>query len=713
MKRLVVIALSCYVSPLLAGGELELTAMTVSADNFMPGKYTDLADDGVVLNGGYRYANRSDVQEWAVKLENLGLDNRFLDLSFREARGLHVNASYREILYQGLEGTTSFRGNSVLTLPAGWQTASRTSGFSAATREFRNELKRKSLNLSLDHRVSTSLRIGVSAELTRKEGITTRGGAIYSNAANPVAALLPIPVDQDTRRLGVDLSWAAGGRHLSVSAGHLAFNNHEPLVSWQNPYSAGMGIDVDYPQGVGGLAGAPDYDQQSLGASGSFRIGNKIRVVLSGAAYDVEQQDDLPGYTINPALTATAPLPISSLDAALEVRRLDITVHGQVNRALSGKFRYRYKQRDNTANRYLWLPVPGDSKDQVPDRLAVYNRPLEKNTDFYELEGKYRLPGGEAIIAGYSYEDIYRNYAAVTNAEEETWRLALQSGNSPMRHRITSSLVNHSGSTYQWANSFLQLASIELINNTPDDQRWSNHPLLRQYHLANHETVALGWQTDWTLNGKWNLQFSLDGKQVDFDKSELGLTEIETRSGSLTASYTATDQLSAWAWLEADQEKRYQTGRDFTGGIQKPANQIYPPLAQGSDPARNYDTRQKNRTLAFGIGYNWEIRDNLTISQSWVSFDAREDYAISTSGARDLQGGSPGEIRYRLHDLNTTLKYLWRPAVTLSLTHRYLRYQDDDFQREAAISNVLLAGFRNPDDVINVIGLSIKYDLER
>jgi hypothetical protein len=101
------------------------------------------------------------------------------------------------------------------------------------------------------------------------------------------------------------------------------------------------------------------------------------------------------------------------------------------------------------------------------------------------------------------------------------------------------------------------------------------------------------------------------------------------------------------------------------------------------------------------------------LASNYVAIQATEKIRISTYGARDLSGADLPDTDYKLHDLNTTLSIQVQDNLDVSVTHRYFRYEDDNFQyRNLAatdLQRVLGTGEQNPDEVINFISLSLNF----
>ena len=597
-----------------ADNNLVLEVLSPGANSDVFSNYKGIDKDKIYINADLFWSAESDEALWQLEATDLGLDGRAVNFQWQSSNDVGFVASYKEVAQQGnSSGLTPYRGAENLVLPVSWVPGATTSGFdtSEMISGFDQDSLRRMLSISADKRYNRAFKLKAAVDFVERTGSRLTGAAIYSNAANPQAVLLPEPIDHSTLSADITAELDLGRLALTTSASMIQFRNDNDQLTWQNPFINGLGTRVDYPAGIGGLATEPEYDQYALSMSSSYRLRPDIQLVLTGAASRTEQDQTLADYSVNPLLSVVRQAPLSSLDGRLETSRLNFFVLTRPFARASLNFRYRFKARENTASRLAWNSVIGDATDQPDIRFSLFNRPLEKEVDIYALEGGYRLTGGQRIKVVYRMEDTYRNYASVKDTKLESWVMELRSpGTGEMQHRVSAQLDDHRGTTYEWSRSFFQTLTTSMINQTPDDQRWSNHPLLRQYHLANHEDVTIKWHTGWQPSPRWQLDLDARAKDVTFDKSELGLTDTRQQSVQLNVAYH-NKNYQAWGWASFDQDQREQTGRDFSGGIQKPANRMTAPLPQGSDPARNYDIDQDTVAVTLGFGMSLQFSDQI------------------------------------------------------------------------------------------------------
>ncbi len=691
----------------------------VSRNNFAFSKYTDLDDSGAWLNGDLFYTGLAGDRHstWTIDLTDLGRKTRDLSLLFNTADLLRIDVHYQEISSRGNNtGRTPYTGTDTLTLPASWVPAVNAGGFVAnpVSHRVANELLRRTLALSVSKMLDSGVNFGATATVGDRSGSKFQGMAIYSNAANPQAVILPVPVDEETAEWVLHLGYAGQRLIVDSRASFTAFDNHVNLVSWQNPYASGLGPSVDYPAGVGAYSPSPDYHMTAWSLASSFRASDRLRFTLEGMTSETTQQQPLQLYTANTLLGVATPLPVDTLTEPLKTNMLTVGMVVQPIDRGTIHLRYRFNERDNQIDRHAWQYVRGDGASQQPAEFALFNRPLKLQKDWYTVEGALRLPDRTRLSLTWDHEETLRNYASVTETEEDTLMFKVDpAATAQWQHRLELSVANLAGGTYEWSQSFFQELATDLIARIPDDQRWTNHPLLRQYHLANQNKTTFKWSSSYFPDDKWLIQGSVRGFDVSFDKSELGLTKARHINGNLNLHFVGSETYNSWIYVDYDADERLQTGRDFLGGLYKPANRVTPPLPEGSDPTRNYSIKQNGRSLTAGIGMAWHISDLWSVKTAYTWLRALEDYDVTTYGARDLTGTDFPTVKYVLHSLQSGVEYTLSDNLLITADHTWYRYHNNDWAyADLAIGDIdklLTTGISNPNETVNLFQLGMNY----
>jgi MtrB/PioB family decaheme-associated outer membrane protein len=722
--------------------KFQLDVLYVSEDNFQFGKFNGLNEKGTYLVASWDVISRPSMAQsketdyWTLSVDDLGLSTMDLEFGIGKQGNYGLNIDISTLTTIGNDtGATPFLGSEVLTLPASWVAAPITSGMTASDtfHQFKPELERNRLEISLNKNLGSLFSVDAGYVYEEKKGEKIRGAAFYIDAANPHSALLPEPVDYTTIEFDAALEYA--GKNLQFGLNyHLSDFDNEANenggLTWQNPYSGVFNPGVDYPNGFGTIGLSPDHQFQQVRARGTYRFTPRIRLQFDGSYGTTEYQDTLPTYTVNPALVVTHALPVSSLDdlntSTFHIRLLT----NPFNRA-SLNFEYQYSDRENTTESYQWLYVRGDSQDQPAADRAIFNNPQNITKEKYTSEFTWRMRNRTRLTLTYDFEEIDREQVSVDTTEEDQFSAELKFYPlDTLTFRFEAAIADREASTYKWAESFLNTYSSDLINITPADRRWSNHPQLRQYYLASRETNSAKinisyWPTK-------SMSFSLDGDYVehDYDQTVLGLKSETQATVNLSGNYEPIQDVNLYGWANYGYYDTGQAGRSFRGGIDQPANQLVEPLAQGSDPSRDWDVDESTETYGFGAGGNWIIvQDKFDISADYVYMRNIIEYDIGTGGASDLSGVPLPDRDTMLHQFNLSANYHVGTNVSWQLNYQYYRTRPlhetadagtgqaylitDDWALAGVgtdtLDKVLSLGLRSPDEVVNVISLSVTY----
>ena len=307
-----------------------------------------------------------------------------------------------------------------------------------------------------------------------KTGTQTMAGAIYLDASNGHAAVLPRPVDYTTNEFDLALGYARDGLAFEVSYLYSDFDNSHELLTWENPYAAGFGLPVDYPAGSGGLALEPDNEMHRLRAMGTYMFSPRLRVRFDGSYAETTQNQSFLAFTVNEGLTPGAALPRDNLDGEVTTSTFNTSVNFRPAALpkLALKASYHYEERENDSPRDGYLYVRGDAWAPDDARFTVYNTTHDRSVNRIELEGSYRLPGSSKLTLGYAYEEIERFNSAVEDSEEDIFRARLRMRPwRKMEARLEFRYRDRGASTYQWDQSFFALLDTALMT-----RRRSTHP---------------------------------------------------------------------------------------------------------------------------------------------------------------------------------------------------------------------------------------------
>ena len=711
-------------------GSIDAGFSYVSDDSFTFGRYNGLDQDGLAVHLDMDLSGRDAsgwmsglITEWRFTGQDLGLDTRQLELRLGRALdyGLTLRFDQQQQVSNNTGRTPFSNGNSQL-LADDWVASNITSGMTeliSTSRQFDQDLRRDTLSLAMDKTLG-DWRIAGAFSSQDKDGGQTFAGAIYADASNGHAAVLQRPVDYTTNELDLSAAFARDALTMEVSYLYSDFDNSDDFLSWQNPYDANFGAAVDYPLGQGQLALEPDNEMHRVRASGSYTFNPRLRLSVDGSYGKTTQDQSFLPYTINELPQTT--LPRNNYDGEVNTSTFNSRLYYRPEflPKLTLKGSYHYEERDNDSPRDGYLYVRGDAWSPDDAKFSVYNTTHERSVNRGNIDGTYRLPWrGSKLKFGYGYEEIERHNAAVEKTEEDIYSASFSTRPfDSVTARIGVGYKDRSASDYQWDQSFYALLDSALINEIPDNQRYITHPELSQYYLSNRERIEATASVSWVPAARWNLLLDLSYIDNDYDQSNLGLEEDTLTHVTLSAGYSHSEDLSISVFYSYDEYKAKQTGRAFRGGIEKNAFDVVPPLAQASDPTRDWRVEPEDKTHSVGASARWiALPNRLEMEWQYSFYDAEGASDFTTFGAPDLLGSPLPDNTSKQHELRWVTSYHLRDELTLNFEYQYYRFDSDDWALDDVgftnLNKVIWTGERSPSDVVHYFLISAQYRLRQ
>ncbi len=705
---------------------LDLTYHGEDAPHF--GQYNDRGDDGAHLIGaldlrGVLPWGVDNAGAWYVDAKNLGLGTYDATLGFAQQGRYELDLTLDGLRqFKGGDARTPFTGEDSLILPDGWIAGSTTADMMALPDSLRRFDQRKNRDIvRLDAMYLFGPRWHVEAGFKRedKSGTQALGGAMFVDASRGSAALLPAPIDYTTHDFTTALRYGTQRFSTSVSYLYTRFENGHRMLAWDNPYAGVVDPVADYPGGRGALSLAPDYDRQQLRIDGALTPLAGLNVQWDGAWSSTQQDDRFLPYTINESLTVAVPLPRTSLDGELITRSTDVRVNYQPRmaalRKLSLRGSYHYDERDYDKSRDAYQYVRGDGADQPEAALSIYANSYDRQREGFDVGADYRLPWWRSKLSlEYEYQDTERRNVAVEQTQTDTYRAVLRATPiTAVGARLGWSFSDRRASTYDWDQSYFSRRTAEFINLVPDDQRFDNHPALRQYNLANAEIDAIELNLSYAGLEAWYFAADFEWRELNYDRSAFGLIRTETWRYGGDVQFTPVDHVTAFLYASFTRYDSDAEGRSFAGGIEKPANRVVPPLPQGSDPARNWGVATDDDVCVVGAGVTWHYSERLDLEGSFTTVTTQSGNSFTSGGSPFLFPTSLPDVETRMAEVKLSANYSLRANTRLALSYQYFRYDEDDWALDAVapttLPNVLTLGDRADNEAINVIGLSVHH----
>jgi MtrB/PioB family decaheme-associated outer membrane protein len=728
-RHLLLAALSSTLGAAADANELGIETLHTSSNAAHFGEYNDLNDSGSRIIGNLDAGGELPLggvgMRWWIDATDLGLAT--YDAAFGAADQGHYGA---RIDFVGLrqftsdDGVTPYRGNASLALSDGWvagPTTADMTGLAATLASFDEKKRRAIAAIDAWYLVDANWSIEAAFRHEHKTGTEVQGGAVYIDGSSGNAALLPAPIDYTTQDFTTTLRYSTARFTNALAYVYTRFDNQEAQLAWDNAYANVVDPQADYPNGRGAMSLAPDYDRQQLRLDGSLRALPGLDLQWDGAWASTRQSETLGPYTINTALAVPIPVPRSASDAELTTTTVDLRMVYQPRtatlRRLLLRGGYHYDDRNYAKPRDPYDYVRGDGAEQPPAQFGIYDTAHDQRRETIDAAVDYRPPFWRSkFSAEYQALSVERENSAVHQTDTDTYTLVWRAAPAvSVDTRLEWSYADRSGSNYDYAQAYFAEHTSDYIDQIPADQRFDNHPLLRQYQLADAELDSAKLRTSYGGIEHWYLAAEVQWHNSDYVHSALGLQQTESWFYGADVDYTPADTLSAFGHVSFSEYQTDAAGRSFGGGIEKPADVVVPPLPQGSDPARDWSNRSDDRVWTAGAGVTWQYSQRLDFSLEYTFVTTRSSNRFGSGGSQFLDPA-------RLPDLDTTLRqcglsarYRWRDAAAVTLRYQYYDYQIDDWAYDsvgpATLPDVLTLGQQADDERVNLVSVSLSYAL--
>jgi MtrB/PioB family decaheme-associated outer membrane protein len=699
-------------------GAVRLGLDYTSDDNYMFGQYNGLSEEGVTVIGDLQWQDfHSGDNYWQISLSDLGLDTREGQATWGRTDRLRLTVGFdSQQQVRNDSGKTPFRGNHDQYLPNNWVTGQTTADFAtlnSALRDFDRELDRDKLFVGVEAKLNDHWGLQSHLSYEEKEGHGDAGAGIYINGSSADAVLLRSPVDYGTTEFDLGLSYDDKRLHLNGQLAYSKFDNDDKLLVWQNPYNS-YGADVAYPNGSGGLGLAPDNEQTSGRLIGHYILSPKARLQFDGSYAVASQDQSYADYTVNQALVVTVPVPRNDLNGEVATSTGNIRLLLSPLPKLHGEVFYKYRDRDYDIDRDGYLYVRGDGSNQPDSPQTVYNTAHDLTSQTAGVEASYRLPLRSKLGFEYAYEEVKRRNAAVEKTEEDRYTLSYRIQPwSNFTARTHLEYADRAANTYEWGQNYYALLDTQLINATPDNQRYITHPELMKYYMANRERWETGADLSYLPSERWNLNLNLLWRDDDYDQSDLGLTKSKWYRAHLSASYAVSDSLSGSVYTGYDRYEGDQSSRAFRGGQEKNAFAIYPPLPQASDPQQDWDLDATDTSFTLGTNLQWQFAPDLELNLDYSYVDTKGEQDFTTQPGSTVTASDLPNVDTRLHHFQANGIWHMKDNLSLQLDYQFYSYKTDDWAwdnvQADTIGQVLTFGQTNPNEDIHYVGASAIY----
>jgi MtrB/PioB family decaheme-associated outer membrane protein len=565
--------------------EITIGAWYLDSDSYRYGKYSGLTDKGGYVLFDFKLEKRpdpksDDTTRWRFQGWRLGLDSRRVEFDYHQQGTQRFKVDYREIPNHRFDdGLTPFReqAQGVWNLPAGWEVDPRrstTRGFLTLQENLVDlsvDTKRRRLDLAYNRKLSSAWNLEIDFRHETKKGERTLGSIFGYSFANPRGVILPAPVDQTTDIL--EAMFAYGSSRLQFGFGFYAsfFSNDDETLIFQNPYShlTSWADSVAFPGSQGRTALEPDNSYIQFKAYGGLNFNSTTRLSAAFSYGQMEQDDALLPYSINPELVVHTPVPLASLDAKINTTMFNVRLTSQLARRLGLAVNYHYDDRDNKTPREVYPYIGADSQDQRNLEDGRVNRPYSYTRQKADAIITYRFAKSARLKAGVEYSDYSRDYQEVEDSDELAWLAGVSFRGWSMAtlkfdFRSSSREVSEYIGNAPLINSFLPGVIGE------DD--WQNHPLLRKYFLTDRDRDEYRVRADFFPSTQINFGFAGSYLKDDYDAGFFGLNEATIKSWTVDAGWYPQEHVALTGFYtfdeyDASQSSRFLHNSNSTGDL--------------------------------------------------------------------------------------------------------------------------------------------------
>ncbi len=704
----------------------------VSSDNFYYGRYTGESDKGYYLDLNFYYGDfssqsaeqSSDSQNntyWKVSGNHIGLDASSIEWVAGSVNRYKTKLAYQSFIQVNTDSATTpfLQSGSTFSLPSDWVSGGSTTDFSNLNlRSYQQDLKRSRFELSFDWTELDFVNMATQYFYEDKKGTKNIGAAMYYDASNGRSVILPQPVKQNHSGFEFNFSNPFEDGTWSLAAHFSSFKNDIENITWQNPYTFGFDPNVDYPNGFGQLSSEPEHNLFQLSGSLNYRMSDRLMVQSDLMYSNATNKQPLMDYSVNSNLTNQS-LPINNFEGDVVGKQVNFKLHYLGGSHWWLDFLFKLDDRQNKGSRYEFLYTRGDAWASTEQLYTVYNRPYSYSKQLLGAEYSYRWSSQTRVELSYNFEAVERYNQSVNTTEEDQFKVAFKTVlPSSILVKLSVWYFDKQASVYNWDSSYFSLYDAELINLTPDNQRFSNHPLLSQFHLANRNQTGSKFYLSKMLSERSQLNFDWYIQRNDYKETELGLNKDSLSHYSLNYHTQLSDDVNFAAYYNHEKYEFEQTGRSFSSGVESNPFEVNQPLPQASDPSRNWQIAPTTDSATLGFTFDWVIEPKVwDMSFNFYWLESSLDYSnINHGGAISYSEDGFEVIDQSERHAKLMANYQVNKELKLKFGLEQFRFRNKDWSyfgvTANSSSNVLQTGEPLFNDSISMLSVTAVYQLD-
>lgn len=697
-----------------------------SADSFHVGRYGGVTDKGLfpILKGSFVGGDpwQSGTHFWDAAVNVYGLDTVSIQARNGSRGSWRMGVSYDAFVRAISDSAkTPFfgAGTDRLTLPASWVTGASSLQFATLN------ASAKPVDLAVTWRsvggdfVITPLpgyELRLQLGYRNRDGIRPQSFAFGQEGNFAVGVFFPLPIDYDSHRAGLTLSYADLKFQWSLGYTASRFSSHTDSVIVPNPYSRSLssapgmswpaGAFAGYPLAIGQFALPPDSAAHQVIATGGYALTPKTRLTAR-LSYTLQTQNDtyLP-YTANPGLTVRDPLPRTSLDGKTHKTHLAVGLTSREWKDIDLAANYTFDARRNLSPVDAYSYVGGDVQDQVTPVIAGNSRYIRLNLphDFtfqqIKAEAGYRLAPRTRVSLVYTGDFQTREDQQVVHTREHSLRAKVQSTFEVGTAWLSGAYAARDGSNYNSAVAWDLTHTKAYLNSSPT-ARSIEQPLMRKYNMADRRRGEMKGGA--TFDATQALVFSVSGgwSNDDYLRSPIGLTSSHSLTMDGDVSYVLAKTLTASLFYGFERIRANENGYLIFDTV-------------SGNPDRNWAVRNLDTVHSASFKLDWQVAPKFKLDSSYTLSDGTSRTRVQSSQNFLGTVSSPlPAARDITHTADLSGNYAFKPDLALRLGYTVTRHTSRDWQYAnmglAPVAQILGSGITPPRYTVHVVWLSTRY----
>ena len=474
------------------------------------------------------------------------------------------------------------------------------------------------------------------------------------------------PIDNETWTIKLIAEFAKKAYLFNAVYYYQHFDNKEGALLFDNPFRVDDAVGGP-SRGLIDLA--PDNHYQNVSVAGSYTdLPFNSRISANAAWGWMRQDDDLPPFTVNPALTSPidysnpANLPESEADVKVDTTLVNAKLTARPLNFMHVKGKFRYYDYDNKTDRVFFPAgyVDTDSFAVTPALgVPISTLPSSYDKTRADLSLGFDIWTQTRLNLDYAYDRTKRDNREVDKQTSNIFGGSIDT--NPVYWGDLRASYKRTDTDIDDYDFDIYLKSGQDLNQLPGLRKYDQADVIidRLQLLANVYPID-------PLAFSGSLVYAMH----DFHNSSFGLTDSDYYSWSIDGDYTLTDRLNLNAFYVFEKYNNKQKARGEFDEDGDGISAITDWKAEGTDDVNT-----------FGGGLTWTImpeRLDFKLKYSYSKVDGKIDFSVPNGSVPDFDDVDDSTLQI----LDAKVKYnIWR-GYYATLGFLWEKFDYDDINKD-------------------------------